>query len=82
MFADRAYDGSGQLVPRSQPGAVHHESAAVVAQALRLARGEPLIASDGSMLTLRADSLCVHGDNAASLAAVREIRQALAELPA
>lgn len=38
-FADRAYDGAGYLVSRSQPGAVHHDAETVLAQALLLARG-------------------------------------------
>ena len=75
-----AYDPDGMLVSRSQPGAVHHEADIVASQALRLAKGEALIASDGSALVLRADSLCVHGDNAGSVAAVQRIRQTLQSL--
>jgi UPF0271 protein len=41
-----------------------------------------LTASDGSALILQADTLCVHGDNAGSIAAVQRIRQALQALPA
>lgn len=76
-FADRAYDSAGRLVARSQPGAVHHDRETIVDQATRLARGEALTASDGSALTLSADTLCVHGDNAESVAAVKAIRSAL-----
>lgn len=76
-FADRAYDAAGRLVSRRLPGAVHHDPALIVAQALRLARGEPLTAIDGSRVVLNARTLCVHGDNDSSLAAVRQIRQAL-----
>ncbi|WP_028239310.1 5-oxoprolinase subunit PxpA [Stutzerimonas azotifigens] len=79
-FADRAYDGAGYLVSRSLPGAVHHDSEVIVRQAVTLARGEPLQASDGSALRLTSDTLCVHGDNAGSVAAVRRIREALSEL--
>ena len=39
-------------------------------------------ASDGSALILQADTLCVHGDNAGSIAAVQRIRHALQALPA
>lgn len=81
-FADRGYDADGFLLPRSQPGAVHHDSERVIAQALALAGGQPLTASDGSALRLRADSLCVHGDNASSVAAVQRIRAALDGLAA
>ncbi|MEJ5042117.1 MULTISPECIES: 5-oxoprolinase subunit PxpA [unclassified Pseudomonas] len=76
-FADRAYNPAGRLLSRRLPGAVHHDPALIVEQALRLARGEPLVASDGSALRLQAHTLCVHGDNASSVAAVRQIRQAL-----
>lgn len=82
VFADRAYDSAGRLVSRTQPGAVHHDAETITAQALALARGEPLVASDGSPLPLRADTLCVHGDNAGSVAAVQRIRDALQGLPA
>lgn len=81
-FADRAYDGDGFLVARSLPGAVHHDSEQVIAQAVALASGQALTASDGSALILRADSLCVHGDNASSVAAVQRIRETLDGLPA
>lgn len=79
-FADRAYDRAGYLVARSEPGAVHHDSEVIVAQAIALARGDALAASDGSALRLRSDTLCVHGDNAGSVAAVRRIREALQAL--
>lgn len=76
-FADRAYTASGHLVSRRLPGAVHHEPARVIEQALRLARGQALVADDGSALKIAASTLCVHGDNDSSVAAVRQIRQAL-----
>ena len=65
------------LVSRQLPGAVHHDPAAIVQQALTLAAGQPLTAIDGSPLHLHAHTLCVHGDNASSVAAVQRIRSAL-----
>lgn len=79
-FADRAYNADGHLVSRNLPGAVHHDPELVIDQALRLARGEALTASDGSALQLRVDTLCVHGDNDSSINAVRRIREALQAL--
>ncbi|UVJ45255.1 LamB/YcsF family protein [Pseudomonas sp. LS1212] len=76
-FADRAYDAAGRLVSRQLPGAVHHALEVIVEQALRLAAGKALTASDGSELLLAADTLCVHGDNASSVAAVQRIRETL-----
>lgn len=79
-FADRAYDASGHLVSRRLPGAVHHDQVTIVAQAVRLARGESLEAADGTQLQLPCDTLCVHGDNPESVAAVRAIREAFQAL--
>ena len=81
-FADRAYDAQGHLLSRRLPGAVHHDQATIVAQAVRLARGEPLETAEGTRLQLPCDTLCVHGDNPESVAAVRAIREAFQALGA
>jgi UPF0271 protein len=81
-FADRAYDAAGRLVPRREPGAVHDDHRVILEQAIRIARRQPLIASDGSELILDADTLCVHGDNDESIAAIANIRQAIRALEA
>ncbi|WP_273207160.1 5-oxoprolinase subunit PxpA [Marinobacter subterrani] len=79
-FADRAYDSEGRLVARSEPGAVHHDPELIINQARLIATGQALTASDGSELVLQADTLCVHGDNEESIAAVRRIREMLRTL--
>ncbi|MGM0616239.1 MAG: 5-oxoprolinase subunit PxpA, partial [Pseudomonadota bacterium] len=79
-FADRGYDENGHLLSRRLPGAVHHDPDTIIEQARRIAQGEALTASDGSDLILEADALCVHGDNAESVASVRRIREMLETL--
>lgn len=79
-FADRAYNADGHLASRRLPNAVHHDQATIVAQAVALAKGEPLTALDGTPLQLPCDTLCVHGDNPESVAAVRAIRVAFQRL--
>lgn len=76
-FADRAYLADGQLAPRRLAGAVHHDAERILEQALAIARGEPFADIDGRPLQLRADSLCVHGDNAESLVVLRRLRALL-----
>ena len=76
-FADRAYLADGQLVPRRLAGAVHQDPERILAQALAIAGGEPFADIDGRPLRLQADSLCVHGDNAESLAVLRRLRAQL-----
>ncbi len=56
---------------------MHHATDTILEQARRIATGQPLTASDGSDLVLETDTLCVHGDNEESIAAVRAIRQML-----
>ncbi|MEV4953271.1 LamB/YcsF family protein [Paenarthrobacter nitroguajacolicus] len=74
-FVDRAYLPDGTLVPRTQEGAVLHDPDAVVAQALRLATRKEVLAIDGTVVPVLADSLCIHGDTPGAVnmaAAVRE----------
>jgi UPF0271 protein len=61
-FTDRLYQDDGSLTPRSEAGAVIDDIGAAVAQALAIARGEPVATRGGGALMLRADTLCVHGD--------------------
>lgn len=76
-FADRAYDDAGFLAPRSKPGSVHKNPDTILEQVLAISRGESIQSINGKSLYLEADTLCVHGDNPESVAAVRSIRDAL-----
>lgn len=75
-FADRAYTPEGLLMPRNEAGAIHQHRELILAQAISLARQHNVMTLTGP-LTLYADSLCVHGDNAESIATVKAIHQAL-----
>jgi UPF0271 protein len=76
-FADRAYQADGSLVPRGQPGALIHDAGDVARRAVRLVREGKVAAIDGSELSIRADTLCVHGDTAGAPDLVRALRAAL-----
>lgn len=76
-FADRAYQRDGALVPRGQPGAVIDDPDAVVARALRMVREGAVQAIDGSVVPLRIDTLCVHGDTPGAAALAARLRKAL-----
>lgn len=77
FFADRAYLPDGSLVPRSQPGAVIHDPDEACRRVLQMARENTVTCIDGSVLSMRCVSVCVHGDNEAAVASVRKIRAAL-----
>lgn len=76
-FVDRGYTSDGRLVPRGQPGAVLTDPAEVVARAVALARGESVAAVDGTLLEVRAESLCLHGDTEGAVALARAVRAGL-----
>lgn len=75
-FADRRYTESGALQPRSEPGAVLHGEA-ILEQVARLCRDGVVVTTAGTELPLRADTLCVHGDNPAGVDAIRAMRALL-----
>jgi len=77
VFADRAYHQNGHLVSRSTQSAVHQDQQAIVEQAIRFAKGLPIQTVEGTDLILQADTLCVHGDNEASIHAAQAIRATL-----
>ncbi len=62
-FVDRAYQDNGQLVPRSEPGAVHETLDLVLPQA--------------AALVGRVDTLCIHGDTPGAAETARAVRDAL-----
>lgn len=76
-FADRAYTPEGTLVPRSQAGAVIHDPAQVAARVVRMATEGQVEAIDGSLVSLRAQSICVHGDTPGAVALAGQVRAAL-----
>lgn len=76
-FADRAYDDAGLLLPRSNAGAVFHETATILDRVKRLAEEGVLLSASGKKILLAPDTLCVHGDNPQSVALVQDIRRVL-----
>lgn len=76
-FADRAYLPDGSLVPRHRDGAVLHDEAAVVDQALSIVLSGQVRAVDGTVVEVEAASLCLHGDTPAALQLARGVRAAL-----
>lgn len=75
VFADRAYQDDGSLVPRSQEGAVLHETPQVIDRAKLLLKEEVIESINGKKLPLKTDTLCVHGDTPAALEMVRELHR-------
>lgn len=67
FLADRAYDKHGQLVPRSIPGSVIKDDAAVRARVRQFLQEGTVNTFDGTLLPLRARSILVHSDTPGSV---------------
>ncbi len=77
VFADRAYQADGTLVPRKQPGAVIHDTDEAIARTVRMVKEGKVTAITGEEVPLHADSICVHGDNSSAVEFVKNIRARL-----
>jgi len=76
-FPDRAYNRDGSLVSRKEKGAVIHDHEIVAKRGVKIALEGRVVAFDGTEIELKADTLCVHGDNPAAVEIVKRIRQEL-----
>jgi UPF0271 protein len=76
-FADRAYAPDGTLVPRTSPDALIKDPASAAARALRMLTDGLVQASDGRDIQVRADTICIHGDNPETVAFARAVRQSI-----
>ncbi|MBK8250839.1 MAG: LamB/YcsF family protein [Gemmatimonadetes bacterium] len=64
VFADRAYEPDGSLTPRHVPGALVADAGVAAARVVRLVESGEVVARDGSVIRLQANTVCVHGDGA------------------
>src|SRR3954447_21399485 len=76
-FADRTYEPDGSLTPRSQAHALVQEQGAVVRRAVRMAAEESVVATDGSEIVMRVDTMCIHGDTPGAAELARAVRAGL-----
>jgi 5-oxoprolinase (ATP-hydrolysing) subunit A len=79
VFADRNYLPDGTLVHRSQPDALLHDPGAAAERILRMLREHRVRALDGSDVRVTAETICIHGDNAAAVEFARDLRRQLAQ---
>lgn len=72
-FADRCYDDDGKLLSRTLAGAVHSKEK-MLAQVQQLNEQGTITTVNGNTITIKADSLCVHGDNPEGISAIQQIK--------
>ena len=78
-FADRRYEPDGSLRSREHQDALIRDPAEAGRQALDIVERGKVIASDGSTVTLNAQTICVHGDTPGALEIAAAVARMLRE---
>jgi UPF0271 protein len=78
VFADRAFNADGTLVSRARPGAVIHDTAAVVERSLRMVTEGRVTAITGEDVAVQADTICLHGDTPGAVQLAQALKAAFA----
>jgi len=78
-FPDRGYLTDGRLAPRGVEGALVKDPEVMAARAVRIATHGEVDTLDGGVLSLEAQTLCLHKNGPHASAAARAIRVALTE---
>src|SRR5499433_2897885 len=76
-FCDRLYDDDGNLTSRKVPGAVLHDPAVIKERVVNMVVNDEIVSRNGKRLTVRLDTLCVHGDEPSGVIVARAARQGL-----
>ncbi|EEG77322.1 LamB/YcsF family protein [Dethiobacter alkaliphilus] len=77
FFADRNYANDGSLLPRSHPEALISDEDQAAERCLQAVFEEKLAAADGTTITVKADTICLHGDSPQALSFSRKIKNSL-----
>ena len=78
-FADRNYMADGTLVSRRRPDALVTDADEAVARAIRMVREGTVRSVDGADVSLRVDTICIHGDGPHAAKFASRLRRGLEE---
>jgi 5-oxoprolinase (ATP-hydrolysing) subunit A len=77
VFADRTYREDGSLTPRSQPNALITDEQLSLQQVLQMINTNTVTSVTGTIITIKADTICIHGDGSNAVAFAKTISSAL-----
>ncbi len=77
VFADRTYQPDGSLTPRSQPNALIEDEERSVQQVLQMIQQQTVTAVDGTIIPIKAETICIHGDGRHAVAFTKRISESL-----
>ena len=77
VFADRNYHSDGALVPRTRPDALLHDAVEAAPRVIRMLREGKVRSIDNVDVDVRAETICLHGDNPEAVEFARLLRASL-----
>ena len=77
IYADRGYTETGQLISRSQPGAMIEGAEEAASRVLAMIEAGAVITAGGKHLPTPIRSICVHGDSDHAVATAGRVRERL-----
>lgn len=77
VFADRNYTDKGFLVSRNEKNAVISNVTEVIKRVKKIKKENIIISEKGKSLQLKADSICVHGDNKNTVKFIKSLNKLL-----
>ncbi|MDY3868759.1 MAG: 5-oxoprolinase subunit PxpA [Pyramidobacter sp.] len=78
-FADRGYMNDGTLVPRKMGGAFVRDVELAAQRVIRMVKEGVVEAIDGTIVNLKPQSICLHGDSPTAVQMARTLRTRLIE---
>jgi UPF0271 protein len=77
VFADRTYQRDGTLTPRTMANAMIEDTTTALAQVMQMVAAGSVRSADGNNLPIKADTICVHGDEPRAPELVKLINKGL-----
>ncbi len=78
-FADRGYMNDGSLVPRKMEGAFVRDTEVAAKRVIRMVKEGVVEAIDGTIVQLKPQSICLHGDSPTAVQMAQTLRARLIE---
>ncbi|WP_026673231.1 5-oxoprolinase subunit PxpA [Alkalihalobacterium bogoriense] len=74
VFADRTYQSDGTLTSRTKENALIHDVDEAVKQVIQMITTNTVTAVDGSIIPIKADTICVHGDGETAFSLLQTLK--------
>jgi UPF0271 protein len=77
VFSDRTYQADGTLTSRAEANALIIDSTKAIHQVVRMVKEQRVTSVQGEEITIKADTVCIHGDGENALEFAKQISETL-----